>query len=233
MKERVIKNWQTSLIAIVLLIASLTFVWFQKITWGEFATFLPTVFGLLWVKDSFLKSIIGGKGKVGMFILLALTVTGCITKQRCNDLFPCKGSVISNTDSVTSTIKEVIVKDTTVYVVDSNLLRAYLGCDSLGNVYLKEIATLKESKNLKTTFSLQNNQLDVACKIDSAAVVVSWNEKHTKTTTIVKKDRKETIPLEVNKLSGWQWFWIRAGQIMAAFLIITLIIIFYRLWKRK
>jgi len=52
MKSRVFINWRTSLLGAFLLLVSLVLVFYKIIAWGEFMAFLPTIFGLLYVKDS-------------------------------------------------------------------------------------------------------------------------------------------------------------------------------------
>jgi hypothetical protein len=55
MKTRVIQNWQTSIIGIILLIHSSTLLCLRIITLSEFAAFFPTILGLLYVRDSIFK----------------------------------------------------------------------------------------------------------------------------------------------------------------------------------
>ena len=55
MKTRIISNWRTTLIGVCLLIASLVLVFLKIITVSEFAAFLPTILGLIYVPDSVLK----------------------------------------------------------------------------------------------------------------------------------------------------------------------------------
>lgn len=55
MKTRVINNWRSTLIGLALLALATTLLWKQMITLSEFTAFLPTVLGLLWVRDGALK----------------------------------------------------------------------------------------------------------------------------------------------------------------------------------
>jgi hypothetical protein len=55
MKTRVIQNWQTSILGIILLILSSTLLCSRIITLSEFAAFFPTILGLLYVRDSIFK----------------------------------------------------------------------------------------------------------------------------------------------------------------------------------
>ena len=52
MKTRIINNWQTSLLGILLLIVAVTLLFLKIITLGEFTAFFPTILGLLYVRDT-------------------------------------------------------------------------------------------------------------------------------------------------------------------------------------
>ena len=52
MKTRIFSNWRTSLLGAFLLLISLSLVFNKIIAWSEFMAFLPTIFGLLYVKDN-------------------------------------------------------------------------------------------------------------------------------------------------------------------------------------
>ena len=52
MKSRVFINWRTSLLGAFLLLVSLVLVFYKIIAWSEFMAFLPTILGLLYVRDT-------------------------------------------------------------------------------------------------------------------------------------------------------------------------------------
>ena len=52
MKTRIITNWKSTVTGMLLLVAAGVFLWFGKINMTEFAAFVPTCLGLMWVKDS-------------------------------------------------------------------------------------------------------------------------------------------------------------------------------------
>ncbi|MCK9422209.1 MAG: hypothetical protein M0Q38_06395 [Bacteroidales bacterium] len=52
MKTRVFQNWRSSLLGVILLIFSATLLCMEIITFTEFTFFLPTILGLLYIKDS-------------------------------------------------------------------------------------------------------------------------------------------------------------------------------------
>jgi len=55
MKNRILKNWRTSLLGLVFLCIAIPMLILQKITMGEFLAFLPTIFGLIYVRDTIFK----------------------------------------------------------------------------------------------------------------------------------------------------------------------------------
>ena len=52
MKARLIFSWRTSILGVILLIISVVLLFCKMITFSEFTAFLPTILGLLYVKDS-------------------------------------------------------------------------------------------------------------------------------------------------------------------------------------
>ncbi|MDD4589541.1 MAG: hypothetical protein PHG06_03780 [Parabacteroides sp.] len=56
MKTRVVKNWKTSLLGIILLVVSVILLFLKILTGGEFIALLPTILGLLYLPDEILKS---------------------------------------------------------------------------------------------------------------------------------------------------------------------------------
>jgi hypothetical protein len=55
MKTRIIQNWRSTIIGIFLLILSSTLLFLKVISFTEYTAFLPTIFGLLYVRDSIFK----------------------------------------------------------------------------------------------------------------------------------------------------------------------------------
>ena len=52
MKARLILSWRTSILGVVLLVISTVLLFTRYIAFSEFTAFLPTILGLLYVKDS-------------------------------------------------------------------------------------------------------------------------------------------------------------------------------------
>ena len=55
MKTRLFTNWRTSLLGALFLVISLSLVFNKIIAWSEFMAFLPTILGLLYVRDTIFK----------------------------------------------------------------------------------------------------------------------------------------------------------------------------------
>ena len=52
MKARLILSWRTSILGVALLVISVILLFTRMIAFSEFTAFLPTILGLLYVKDS-------------------------------------------------------------------------------------------------------------------------------------------------------------------------------------
>lgn len=135
MKDRVIKNWKSSVIGIILGLAGLVFVWFGKITWGEYSAFLPVVFGLLWVKDSIF-SVKGGSGAA--IILMALMLNGCVTYNKCVEKYG-----MQSTDTIRVPFK---IEVPVAIAVEADSNQTYINIDSIytmltGQIYEKVDST--------------------------------------------------------------------------------------------
>lgn len=55
MKDRIINNWKTTVLGIILLILAVVLLFMKIITLGEFSSFFPTILGLIYVRDTVLR----------------------------------------------------------------------------------------------------------------------------------------------------------------------------------
>jgi hypothetical protein len=107
---------------------------------------------------------------------------------------------------------------------DSAVLSALLECDSLNNVRLVEIDELK-SKRVESSFNLstagnKQSSLNYVVRTVFDTVYIS-----TKDSIIYQEvPLRVEIPVEVNRLTGWQSFQIWTGRI---FMFLWLIVIIY------
>jgi len=55
MKDRILNNWKTTVLGIILLILAVILLFMRIITLGEFSAFFPTILGLIYVRDTVMK----------------------------------------------------------------------------------------------------------------------------------------------------------------------------------
>lgn len=115
-------------------------------------------------------------------ILLMVLFMGCK---------PCKevSTLVYDTDTM------IIYHDSIVMLpADSSLVNALFQCDSLNNVVLSELETVKGRK-IKPIVEFKDRWFKVIIPVDSEAVVLKWKEKHTSN---IKE--KEVIKTEIVKV---------------------------------
>lgn len=144
-------------------------------------------------------------------VLLLLFLTGCkSTRTAIRTQF--------TADSVW--IKET-VRDTIIAIApDSATIQALIECDSLGQAHLKELLRYKAGAHAKPPkIHLEKNILTAKSITDSASIRLQIKDKSEKRT--YTETDKEVQVIEVNKLTRWQKFWMRAGQLSVLILLIT------------
>lgn len=141
-----------------------------------------------------------------MALILLLMLSGC---KPCNN--------VASSDTITRIEVKELVRDTTVYITDSSGLRAYLECDSLGRLRLKQITDYYAGQFVRPEVVIKDNYVKVDCKIDSGRVYVAWKERHEKTQQTVTT----TKIVKENYITGWQWFQIWVGRIGLFLLILA------------
>ena len=109
------------------------------------------------------------------------------------------------------------VKDTTIYIFDEAYFRAYLECDSMNRVIIKEIEN-KAGKLIKQDVKYIDKYITVQSKIDSQAVYISWIESHD-----IQKE-KEIVNVEIIKKVYPKWF------IMAT--ILSILYLLFNIWRK-
>ena len=142
---------------------------------------------------------------------LVIIALGAILLFLC--LYACKPiPVISRSDTVTKTIVKEVLRDTTIYISDSAGFRALLECDSLGAIRVKQIEQYYAGQFVKPKIIIKDNFVNVTCKIDSAKVAISWNERHTVHSEVIN-----TVVVEkINYVTGFQWFQIWTCRVLLA-----------------
>jgi hypothetical protein len=144
-----------------------------------------------------------------ILILILLISTSCKTV-----------APVASINTITKDSIIYVSKDTTVYITDSAGFKAFLECDSLGRIRIKQIQDFYAGQFVKPKIIIKDNYVKVDCKVDSAKVYVTWKEKHqitTSSTSTVQIDRQ-------NYLTGWQWFQVWCGRIGIGLLLIIAVI---------
>jgi len=134
----------------------------------------------------------------------------------------CKSIKIPDRVETDITIVETL-RDTTVYLTDSASIRALVECDSLGQVKIKEIQSLKSGKHLKPPdikiirVSPKQSVIEATCQVDSLAIFLILKDREkTSVTTITK-----TI-ITKKPWSNWQKIQLWFGRISFLALLIYL-----------
>lgn len=129
---------------------------------------------------------------------------------------------------VQTEVKEVLVdrviNDTIVTIApDSAIIKAYLECDSAGNVLIKELQEV-QGKNVSLALALKNTKgkpttLSLECKQDSLEKVIALKNETIKEL----RNNKQTEKIEVKYIPSFvKWLaWIGAVSILLAILTIA------------
>jgi len=153
--------------------------------------------------------------KPGFLILfLVVSLTGCISEQRCQKRYPPS----ERTETVVQHDTVTTVKDSLIPLpADSGLIRALLECQE-GKVVIKQIEEIKPGKKVVPFIDLKNNVLTTGARVDSSSVYFAWKETHIRESKIQVK----TVMKPVYKVSGFQNFLIWSGGIAWSILLILI-----------
>ena len=109
------------------------------------------------------------------------------------------------------------VKDTTIYITDEAYFRAYLECDSMNRVVIKELEN-KAGNLIKQDVKYVDKYITVESKIDSQAVYISWIESHN-----IQKE-KEFVNVEIIKKVYPTWFIIAV--------VLSILYLLFNIWRK-
>jgi hypothetical protein len=160
-----------------------------------------------------------------LILLLVVSLTGCISEQRCQKRYPPaeRTETVIQHDTVTS------VKDSLIPLpADSGLIKALLECQD-GKVVVKEILEAKPGKRVVPFLLLKNNVLTTGAKIDSSSIYFAWKETHIRESKIQLK----VIEKPVYKVTGFQNFLIWSGGIAWSILLILIGVSLIRVFIKK
>jgi len=146
-----------------------------------------------------------------LILLLVVSLTGCISEQRCQKRYPPaeRTETFVQHDTVTT------VKDSLIPLpADSGLIRALLECRE-GKVVVRQIEEIKPGKKVVPFIELKDNILTTGARVDSSSVYFAWKETHIRDSKIQVK----TIEKPVYKVNGFQNFLIWSGGIAWSILL--------------
>jgi len=160
-----------------------------------------------------------------LILLLVVSLTGCISEQRCLKRYPTaeRAETFVQHDTVTT------VKDSLIPLpADSGLIRALLECQE-GKVVIKQIEKIKPGKKVVPFIDLKNNVLTTGARIDSSSVFIAWKETHIRESKVQLK----VIEKPVYKVTGFQNFLIWSGGIAWSILLTLIGIALIRAFIKK
>ncbi len=160
-----------------------------------------------------------------LILLLIVSLTGCISEQRCQKRYPPaeRTEMFIQHDTVTS------VKDSLIPVpADSGLIRALLECRE-GKVVIRQIEEIKPGKKVVPFIDLKNNVLTTGARIDSNSIYFSWKETHIRESKIQVK----VIEKPVYTVTGFRNFLIWSGGIAWSILLVIIGFVLVRAFIKK
>jgi len=160
-----------------------------------------------------------------LILLLVVSLTGCISEQRCQKRFPSaeRTETVIQHDTVTS------VKDSLIPLpADSGLIRALLECRE-GKVVIRQIEEIRPGKKIVPFIDLKNNVLTAGAKIDSSSIYFAWKETHIRESMVQLK----VIEKPVYKVTGFQNFLIWSGKIFWVILLMVIGVALIRAFIKK
>ena len=139
-------------------------------------------------------------------ILILVLMLGCkpVTK------------IVTVTDSTNVKVVEKVVREVVELPADSAAINALLACDSLGNVYLSEIATLK-GRSVAQEYYLHNNTFRVQATVKPEREIVTITKD-----SIVYQYKEKPVEIIV---PGRIPFMQRAKLVFAGMLVIVVLIV--------
>lgn len=141
-----------------------------------------------------------------LLITIVILIGGCRTKQLTTNQSVTKDSI--------RTIEKIITKfDTIQNPADSAIIKAYLECDSLGNVLIRELSEEKGKMRVKTIF--RDNIIEVRVNVDSAAIIRRAIENYKKELT--SNNTNSVAAIEKKKPCNWL-SWLIWGTGIGVFL---------------
>lgn len=153
-----------------------------------------------------------------LIILFALMLVGCATQKHASST-----ETSHKKDTVTVEKIEYVEKEIIKSVPDSASMQALLECDSLGQVYIKQLLDYQSGKYIKPKIKLVDNIIKVEAKVDSMAIYREYHKKYSKedslSSVIQTLQKEEEIKADENiqktkQLNAYKWILISIGVIL-------------------
>ena len=152
--------------------------------------------------------------KILLFLFLSLVITSC---KPTKEILP----KIEYREIYKETVRDSII----TLPADSSYIQALLECDSIGNVYLKQLLNYGFGNNKLNPpkLNINDNILSATAKVDSISIYLILKDRYSYI------DKQETEIIEIEKpLNKWQKFLQKCG---VAFLITVFLSIIYFVLK--
>jgi len=160
-----------------------------------------------------------------LILLLVVSLTGCISEQRCQKRYP----PVENTETFIQHDTITSVKDSLIPLpADSGLIRVLLECQE-GKVVIRQIEEIKPGKKFVPFIDLKNNVLTTGARVDSSSIYFAWKETHIRESKIQVK----TIEKPVYKVTGFQNFLIWSGGIAWSILLVIIGFVLVKAFIKK
>ena len=130
---------------------------------------------------------------------------------------------IKDSTKQSSTIIERITE--TKLVPDSASIKALVKCDSTGQAYLSVINQL-QGERVNQSINQTASGKDLSIEVKAKDRAKETQKESTRVDTVIKYLEKPVpykVPVEVNVLTGWQWFQIWLGRILLLIYVILIV----------
>jgi hypothetical protein len=144
------------------------------------------------------------------------TITLTVLLSYCLTVFlitSCQSIRYVPVEKTTETITEIVevVRDTTIYIPpDQAMVKAWLECDSTGQILIKQVETLQGKLNAKANIRIVDNTIIADCICDSLNIYMQLKDRYQ--TTTVNTTETKVMWME-KELKWWQKMLIWTGAI--------------------
>lgn len=164
-------------------------------------------------------------------LILAVILSGCATRKRCNEKFPQKAWVASS-DSTSLSTSEYSSDSLAASTVapDSSQIKLLIECNERGEAMLKRIESYEAGNRLSVpSVSITDNVLTATCIADSLTIYSVYKKRFKK--EIEYRDRKVTVTEYTNILKPAQRWMIAGFWIATSVLVLIAVLYVKRLFK--